>query len=190
MRQLSSGSPFVDCRRADAEMLRDLANGEELLDPAVQFIRRTSRRWQQIGSKISGNRLIRWDVWAVVVPSVRGLTRVCEALATDAMLVHRLGCKWSPVQIQSPRPMEAPDLPDLVGTVRGLSFWGKGGWQQIGSKGRFFSEWDHWGRRSLRERAEVELHDGRAHVLDAVEVRVDRERGLDVGVAEDLLREG
>ena len=44
--------------------------------------------------------------------------------------------------------------------------------------------------RSLRERPEVELRDRGAHVLDAVEVRVDGERGLDVRVAQDLLSHG
>ena len=86
-----------------------------------------------------------------------------------------MGCKWSLVQIQSPRPIEAPDLPGVPGTVRGLSFWGSGRWQQIGSKGRLISERDDGSRRSLRERAEVELCDCGAHVLDAVDVRVGRE---------------
>jgi hypothetical protein len=38
------GDPLVDRGAADAEQLRDLADGEELLD-----------WWQQIGSKISAN---------------------------------------------------------------------------------------------------------------------------------------
>src|SRR5882762_4831916 len=85
--------------------------------------------------------------------------------------------------------MEAPDLAGVAGAVRGLSFWGNGCWQQIGSKGPLFLERNDGSWRSLRERPEVQLRHRRAHVFDAVEVRVDRERGLDVGVAEDLLRD-
>jgi hypothetical protein len=65
--------------------------------------------------------------------------------------------------------MEAPDLSGLSGAVRGLSFWESGRWQQIGSKGRISSERKHRCGRSLRERAEVELRHGSAHVLDAVD---------------------
>ena len=64
--------------------------------------------------------------------------------------------------------MEAPDLAGFAGAVRGLSFWGNGCWQQIGSKGPLFLERNNGSWRSLRERPEVEFRDGRAHVFDAV----------------------
>ena len=86
--------------------------------------------------------------------------------------------------------MEAPDLAGFAGAVRGLTFWGSGRWQQIGSKGSLFLERDDGSRRSLCKRSEIELCDRGAHVLDAVEVRVDRERGLDVRVPQDLLCHG
>jgi hypothetical protein len=85
--------------------------------------------------------------------------------------------------------LEAPDLAGFAGAVRGLSFWVLRRWQQIGSKGRLFLERNDGSWRSLRQGSEVEFRDRGAHVLDAVQVRVDRERRLDVGMAEDLLRD-
>jgi len=68
--------------------------------------------------------------------------------------------------------MEAPDLSGVSGAVRGLSFWGSGSWQQIGSEGPLFLERNNGSWRLLRERTEVELRDP-ARALDDVPSRLN-----------------
>jgi hypothetical protein len=86
---------------------------------------------------------------------------------------RRLGCKWSLVQIQSPRPSEGPGVPDESQRLRGLRFCPR-------SRERLRPGLLH---RARRPRAEPPLHRGLARWVVRGRDRDPRRRGVRSGAS-------
>jgi hypothetical protein len=64
-----------------------------------------------------------WDGWAVPARRSRGSATAWNGLLRLNRSSARLGCKWSLVQIQSPRPSEGPGVPAVFRLAPGPSSW-------------------------------------------------------------------